>query len=95
MSATLDGVPVPASVIQDVEAVLGFTPVYRDIDYLKLLAVLPWFALLFSVIAGVILHLAARRAGAAESGYGAATSEPKVSDPEHGEEKPKTPEPEA
>jgi len=89
VSASLNGVSVPANVIQTVEAGLGFTPVYKDIDYLVLLAVLPWFALLFSVIAGVVLHFAARRAGAT----GAATSEPKV-DPEQAEKKSKTPEPE-
>jgi len=87
VSASLDGLSIPASLIQDIEAALGFSPMYKDMDYLVLLAVLPWFALLFSVIAGVVLHFAARRAGAIESEHAAA----KVSDPE----KPKTPEPEA
>ncbi|KIJ16173.1 hypothetical protein PAXINDRAFT_11215 [Paxillus involutus ATCC 200175] len=65
VSATLDGFPVSDSIIQGIEQVLGVTSVYRDIDYLKLVAVLPWFSLIFSVIAGVILHISARREGAA------------------------------
>ncbi|KAF8838186.1 hypothetical protein BDN67DRAFT_971941 [Paxillus ammoniavirescens] len=64
VTATLGGVPVSDSTLKHVEQVLGVTPVYRDLDYLKLVAILPWFALIFSVISGVLLHISARRAGA-------------------------------
>ncbi|KAF9233777.1 hypothetical protein BU15DRAFT_53449 [Melanogaster broomeanus] len=92
VSASVNGVPMTADLIQAFEQLLGITPVYRDISYLRLLAVLPWFALLFSVIAGVVLHFAARRAGAAAAGYDAKHS---VSDTEHREKDLKEPEREA
>ncbi|KAI6015900.1 hypothetical protein BKA83DRAFT_4340428, partial [Pisolithus microcarpus] len=55
VSATLDGIPVPTH------------PYYKDASYffvkliflLKLVAVPPWFALLFAVIAGFVLQFAA------------------------------------
>ncbi|KAF9223103.1 hypothetical protein BS17DRAFT_153745 [Gyrodon lividus] len=74
VTASLGGVPVPASLIQNIEEALGVTSVYKDIYYLRLVAVLPWFALLFSVIAGVVLHFAARRVGDAAGGYDATSS---------------------
>ncbi|KIJ62310.1 hypothetical protein HYDPIDRAFT_114809 [Hydnomerulius pinastri MD-312] len=82
VSATLDGVAVSDGLIQYIEESLGITPVYRNIHYLLLLAVLPWFALLFSVIAGVVLHLAARRACEPRRGYDATFS---MSETERGE----------
>ncbi|KAH7890517.1 hypothetical protein F5I97DRAFT_37605 [Phlebopus sp. FC_14] len=63
VSVTLDGVPVPASLIQALEEALGFTPVYKDIYYLRLVAVLPWFSFLFPSIASIVFHIAARRVG--------------------------------
>lgn len=48
----------------------------------KLVAVLPWFSLIFSVIAGVILHISARREGAPVDRDDAP---PGVSTTEHGE----------
>ncbi|KAF8838187.1 hypothetical protein BDN67DRAFT_1024126 [Paxillus ammoniavirescens] len=65
VTATLDGFPVSDNIMQSIEQVLGVTPVYRDIDYLRLVAVLPWFSLIFSVIAGAVLHISARREDAA------------------------------
>ncbi|KIK94327.1 hypothetical protein PAXRUDRAFT_457573 [Paxillus rubicundulus Ve08.2h10] len=66
VSATLDGFSVSDNIMQSIEQVLGVTPVYKDIDYLRLVAVLPWFSLIFSVIAGVVLHKSARREGVAD-----------------------------
>ncbi|KIK98643.1 hypothetical protein PAXRUDRAFT_823693 [Paxillus rubicundulus Ve08.2h10] len=65
VTATLGGVPVSGGTLRRVERVLGVTPVYRNMDYLELVAILPWFAFIFSVIAGASLHIAARREGAA------------------------------
>ncbi|KAG7095269.1 hypothetical protein E1B28_006042 [Marasmius oreades] len=45
------------------ERLLGVSPVYRNIDYLRLLAILPWFTILFTAIAAVICFLASRRMG--------------------------------
>ncbi|KAI5995931.1 hypothetical protein EDD15DRAFT_2164430 [Pisolithus albus] len=59
VSATLDGISVPAAEIQSIEQALGLSPYYKDASYLKLVAILPWFALLFAVIAGFVLQLAA------------------------------------
>ncbi|KAI5994788.1 hypothetical protein EDD15DRAFT_2149176, partial [Pisolithus albus] len=75
VSATLDGISVPAVEIQSIKQALGLSPYYTDTSYcnpsritevfvnliflLKLVGVLPWFALLFPVIAGFVLQLAA------------------------------------
>ncbi|KAI6121077.1 hypothetical protein F5141DRAFT_1022113 [Pisolithus sp. B1] len=59
VSATLDGISVPTAEIQNIEQTLGLSPYYKDASYLKLVAILPWFAFLFAVIAGVILQVAA------------------------------------
>ncbi|KAH7925226.1 hypothetical protein BV22DRAFT_1034222 [Leucogyrophana mollusca] len=72
ISATLDGVAVPASLIQQIEALVGVTPQYKKISYLRLVAILPWFASLFAATAAGVLHAAAGRAGA--SAYGGAPS---------------------
>ncbi|EIM83785.1 uncharacterized protein STEHIDRAFT_100777 [Stereum hirsutum FP-91666 SS1] len=61
ISATIGGQQVPESFLQAAEAQLGVTGVYRRIHYLRLLAILPWFAILFTSIAAVILFLASRR----------------------------------
>ncbi|KAI6015881.1 hypothetical protein BKA83DRAFT_4340353, partial [Pisolithus microcarpus] len=69
VSATLDGISVPAVEIQSIEQALGLSPYYKDASYffvnsiflLKLVTVLSWFALLFAVIAGFVLQLAAGR----------------------------------
>ncbi|KAI6026654.1 hypothetical protein PISMIDRAFT_676103 [Pisolithus microcarpus 441] len=59
VSATLDGISVPTAEIQSIEQALGLSPYYKDASYLKLVAILPWFAFLFAVIAGFVLQLAA------------------------------------
>ncbi|KIJ16175.1 hypothetical protein PAXINDRAFT_99095 [Paxillus involutus ATCC 200175] len=82
VTATLGGVTVSDITLKHVERVLGVTPVYRDLDYLKLVAILPWFALVFSVTAGVVLHISARREGAPVDRDDAP---PGVSTTEHGE----------
>ncbi|KAG6332669.1 hypothetical protein ID866_6423 [Astraeus odoratus] len=64
VSATLDGITVSQSIIQNIEEALGISPVYREQSFLKLVAILPWFAFLFAIIAGLILHVAASRVSA-------------------------------
>ncbi|TCD68134.1 hypothetical protein EIP91_011499 [Steccherinum ochraceum] len=72
ISAFLGAVPVPDSIIQQVEAGLGATPVYKNIDYLKNTAILPWFAFLFGLTSTILTFVAARRTAAAAttSGFG-------------------------
>ncbi|KAJ6516923.1 hypothetical protein C8R47DRAFT_1000910 [Mycena vitilis] len=62
VGASINGVPLPASVLQTVERALGAKTRYRDFDYLKLLAILPWFTFLFTLLAAITAFLAARRA---------------------------------
>jgi len=53
--------PVSASLLQTVERQLGLSSKYSDIDYLRLVAVLPWFAFLFAAISAAVIHAARRR----------------------------------
>ncbi|KAJ7677853.1 hypothetical protein DFH06DRAFT_561709 [Mycena polygramma] len=64
VGASINGVPLPANVLKTVERALNAKTRYRDFGYLKLLAILPWFTFLFTVIAAVTAFLAARRARA-------------------------------
>ncbi|KAJ3799863.1 hypothetical protein GGU11DRAFT_465294 [Lentinula aff. detonsa] len=61
VTASVGNVPVPPGLVQIVENQLGFTPVYRHISYLRLLAILPWFTFLFTSIAAGVSFLAFRR----------------------------------
>lgn len=91
VSASIGGVALPPSLIQQAEQALGANPVYHKVGYRKspdvrretacslltwdicavrLLAVLPWISLLFTVIAAAVLFVAgsrARRAGPSAS----------------------------
>ncbi|KAF5367289.1 hypothetical protein D9615_010452 [Tricholomella constricta] len=67
VSASIGGVELPASIIKQTEKALGSTSVYREIGYLRLVAILPWITILFTVIASGVLFTAgspARRAHA-------------------------------
>ncbi|GAV98688.1 hypothetical protein F5879DRAFT_970724 [Lentinula edodes] len=61
VTAFAGNVQIPPGLVQIVENQLGFTTVYRRIHYLRLLAILPWFAFLFTSIAAVVSFLASRR----------------------------------
>jgi len=58
VKAFIGNVQLPASIVQGVEATSGSTGVYKKISYLKLVAILPWFSLLFSLIAAGTLFVA-------------------------------------
>ncbi|KAG1855172.1 hypothetical protein DFJ58DRAFT_786519 [Suillus subalutaceus] len=60
ITATFDGVAVSQSVIQQMEQTIGVSPEYRKQWYLRLCAILPWFAVLFATLSGLLLHRAAR-----------------------------------
>ncbi|KAK2459965.1 hypothetical protein APHAL10511_007971 [Amanita phalloides] len=61
VSAHIGGVSLPDSTVNKVERALGLTSRYRDIHFLRLAAILPWFAFLFSVITSIMLFVAASR----------------------------------
>ncbi|KAJ4500157.1 hypothetical protein C8R41DRAFT_729756, partial [Lentinula lateritia] len=61
VTAFTGNIQVPPGLVQIVENQLGFTTVYRRIHYLRLLAILPWFAFLFTSIAAGVSFLASRR----------------------------------
>ncbi|KAF5354186.1 hypothetical protein D9756_006919 [Leucocoprinus leucothites] len=65
ISASLGGRPIPQSILQplinSIERQTGITPRYRDHGYLRLVAILPWITLLFTIIASVTLYVAASR----------------------------------
>ncbi|KAG1780034.1 hypothetical protein EV702DRAFT_56467 [Suillus placidus] len=55
ITATFDGVPVSQSVIQQMEQNIGVSPEYSKKWYLRLCAILPWFAVLFATFSGLLL----------------------------------------
>lgn len=60
ITATLNGSAVPQDVIQQMEQSIGVSPEYSKKWYLRLCAILPWFAVLFATLSGLLLHNAAR-----------------------------------
>ncbi|KII85477.1 hypothetical protein PLICRDRAFT_700995 [Plicaturopsis crispa FD-325 SS-3] len=61
VGASIGGTPVPASVIQSIEQRLGTVVRYRKIRYLRLVAILPWLAVLSAAVTAAAHYLAARR----------------------------------
>jgi len=59
--ASIDGVSLPEEAVKTVEGALGLTSTYKDLHFLRLVAILPWFTFLFTIIASVTLFLAASR----------------------------------
>ncbi|KAG0697572.1 hypothetical protein DFH29DRAFT_811569 [Suillus ampliporus] len=60
VTATLDGFAVPQSVIEQLEQAIGVLPAYSTKSYLKLCAILPWFAVPFAILSGLLLLKATR-----------------------------------
>lgn len=60
ITATFDGVALSQSVIQQLEQSIGVSPEYSKQWYLRLCGILPWFAVLFATLSGLLLHRAAR-----------------------------------
>ncbi|KIK01808.1 hypothetical protein K443DRAFT_678091 [Laccaria amethystina LaAM-08-1] len=56
---------LPKEVIEKVSAASGSTPVYSKIDYIRLVAIFPWFSLFFTFIAAIVLLKADKVARAA------------------------------
>ncbi|KAF9456221.1 hypothetical protein BDZ94DRAFT_1229946 [Collybia nuda] len=59
---------LPQSLIHSMEEKSGSTSVYKELSYLRLVAILPWFTLLFTSLAAFVLFKAAGRAGAEAPG---------------------------
>ncbi|KAJ7097546.1 hypothetical protein C8R44DRAFT_811608 [Mycena epipterygia] len=62
VAASIDGLPLPSSIVNTIERALGAKTKYSSYDYLKLLAILPWFAFLFTVVAAVVAFMASSHA---------------------------------
>ncbi|KAJ7220723.1 hypothetical protein GGX14DRAFT_431874 [Mycena pura] len=58
VAASIDGINVPNGILKTIERALGAKTAYKDYDYLQLLAILPWFAFLFTAVAAVVGFLA-------------------------------------
>ncbi|EKM75465.1 hypothetical protein AGABI1DRAFT_116389 [Agaricus bisporus var. burnettii JB137-S8] len=61
IDATLGTFQIPEAIIQRIQQENGLTPVYMQIGYLRLLAILPWIEFFFSLVATMILFMAASR----------------------------------
>jgi len=69
VQAFIGRVEVPPQLLSGTERLLGVDPTYKSKFYLKLLAILPWFTFLFTVIAAVVSFVAYRRTkGRAQDG---------------------------
>jgi len=62
VTASLNGLQLPSTLVNQAEKSLGSTSVYKKIGYLRLVAILPWFTDLFTAIAAIVLFMAASRA---------------------------------
>ncbi|KAL6306557.1 hypothetical protein BKA93DRAFT_912794 [Sparassis latifolia] len=65
VSATLDGIALPQSVIQAVQAQSGVTGIYHEVLYLRLATVFPWIAFLFGGLSAVLSYTTERSADSA------------------------------
>jgi len=63
VTATVGEFAIAQSSIQEIEAAIGVSPEYKDKWYLRLCAILPWFAVLFATVSGALLYSAARNNG--------------------------------
>ncbi|KAJ7866937.1 hypothetical protein B0H14DRAFT_2731953 [Mycena olivaceomarginata] len=59
--ASINGIQLPSDALGVIERALGVSTAYKDFSYLKLLAILPWFAFLFTLVAAIVTFLASRR----------------------------------
>ncbi|KAJ7444591.1 hypothetical protein B0H11DRAFT_1880580 [Mycena galericulata] len=62
VSASIGGIQVGSSIVKTIENALGAKTAYKDYDYLKLIAILPWFAFLFTLLAAIVSFLASTHA---------------------------------
>ncbi|KDR79390.1 hypothetical protein GALMADRAFT_243430 [Galerina marginata CBS 339.88] len=84
VKAFINGVQLPDAIVRGVEASSGSTRVYKDIHYLKLVAIIPWFSLLFSFIAvGTLFAASSRsRTSAPKTAMAQETSAPSMTEKE-------------
>ncbi|KAF8628291.1 hypothetical protein AX17_005995 [Amanita inopinata Kibby_2008] len=62
VAAFIGGTQLPEAAVQTVQRSLGLTSRYKDLWFLRLFAILPWFTFLFTLAASVVLFMAASRA---------------------------------
>ncbi|KAF8643449.1 hypothetical protein AX16_009005 [Volvariella volvacea WC 439] len=77
VTAAIGRVELPQEIIAALEAALGATSVYREIGYLRLLAILPWFTFLFAFVASAVLIVAALRTYDAQNEARSRSSQPR------------------
>ncbi|KAJ7489128.1 hypothetical protein FB451DRAFT_1223809 [Mycena latifolia] len=62
VEAFIDGLKLPDSVVATIERALGAKTKYSSFGYLKLIAIIPWFTFLFTLIAAVVSFMASAHA---------------------------------
>lgn len=83
VTAKLGNISIGKDVIAQTEKALGVTSVYKNIDYLKLVAILPWFTILFTFISAAVLFTSPSDSSAATTA--SADSGEHVAAPRHSE----------
>ncbi|PFH49465.1 hypothetical protein AMATHDRAFT_147648 [Amanita thiersii Skay4041] len=61
VTASIGGTQLPQQAIQSVQHSLGISNQYKDLWFLRLVAILPWFTFLFTLLATLVLFMAAQR----------------------------------
>ncbi|KAI5829539.1 hypothetical protein K523DRAFT_304717 [Schizophyllum commune Tattone D] len=61
VTAHIGSITVPPSVVQQIQEAAGLSPVYKDKLYLRVVAIVPWFAFLFALTSGALLLLSRSR----------------------------------
>jgi len=57
ITARLGNVSLPQAIIEAEEEAFGLTPVYKHKKYLRVVAIIPWFTVLFTAISSVLMFL--------------------------------------
>lgn len=61
IGVTVLAIQIPENIVQTVQNVLGLQSKYSQLDFLQLIAILPWFTVIFAVITAIMLFVAASR----------------------------------
>ncbi|TRM62198.1 hypothetical protein BD626DRAFT_58016 [Schizophyllum amplum] len=61
VTAHIGAITVPPSVVQQIQEAAGLSNKYSDKLYLRVVAIVPWFAFLFAITSGVLMLLSQSR----------------------------------
>ncbi|KAG6872208.1 hypothetical protein C0995_011971 [Termitomyces sp. Mi166 len=87
VTAFLGGQQLPDALVKQAENAFGATSIYRHLSYLRLLAILPWITLIFTIITSVVLFISGSSVSRVSSSLAAPVeNNPGVVDEKHEED---------